>query len=82
MKENIVFSRDSKNVKKSYHLKNNILLLYAQRNIKIDPMEYRRQDSDIVVFMPKNSKCFLTSKLREEEIEQIWNYEQRLCIVI
>lgn len=82
MKENIVFSRDSKNVKKPYHLKNNILLLYAQRNIKIDPMEYRRQDSDIVVFMPKNSKCFLTSKLREEEIEQIWNYEQRLCIVI
>ena len=55
MKENIVFSRDSKNVKKPYHLKNNILLLYAQRNIKIDSMEYRRQDSDAVVFMPKNS---------------------------
>lgn len=30
----------------------------------------------------KTHKCFLTSKFREEEIEQIWNYEQRLCVGI
>lgn len=81
MKDNIVLRTDNKNVKKPYPLKSNIFLLYTPRNI-IDPMEYGRQDPDVVVFMPKNSRGFLTSKFGEDEIEQICNIEQRLWVGI
>ena len=39
MDEKIILKRDSANLKKPFHLKDNIFLLYAARNIKIKPME-------------------------------------------
>lgn len=65
MKENIAFRRDNKNVKKPYHLKNNIFLLYVPRNIKIDTTEYGRQDSDVVDSMSKRLQRLERRKQRK-----------------
>ena len=48
-KESVVFARDSKNVNRPLHLKNYVFLLYAPRNINIGPMQYERQDADVLV---------------------------------
>ena len=45
-------------------------------------MEYSKNDSGVVIFVPENSKCFLTSKFREDEINQIQCREQRLWVEI
>ena len=82
MKEDIIFKRNVTNVKKHCHLKNNVFLVYAPKNIKVGPMEYSKNDSGVVVFVPENSKCFLTSKFREDEINQIQCGEQRLWVGI
>ena len=82
MDEKIIFKRDSSNIKKPYHLKNNVFLLYAPRNVKIEPAEFRRIDSGILTFIPNNSRDFITSKVRENEINETGSGEQRLRVEI
>lgn len=45
-------------------------------------MECSKNDSGVVGFVPENSKCFLTSKFREDKINQIQSGEQRLWVEI
>ena len=40
MDEKIIFKRDSSNIKKPYHLKNNVFLLHAPRNVKVELAEF------------------------------------------
>ena len=82
MDEKIIFKRDDSNIKKPYHLKNNFFLLYAPRNVLIKPAEFSRTDSGIIAFIPNNSRDFITSKVREDEINKIWSGEQRLRVEI
>ena len=72
MEDNIILKKDSKN------LKRNFFMLYAPRNIKIEPTEFQRNNSGVLVFIPKNGLSFVTSKYREDEIIEISNREQRL----
>ena len=78
MDEKIILKRDSTNLKKPYHLKNNVFLLYAPRNIKVKPTEFQRIDSGILGFIPENTRGFVTSKFRVDKINEIWNGNQRL----
>ena len=82
MDEKIIFNRDSKDIKKPYHLKNNVFLLHAPRNIKVEPTEFQRIDSGILAFIPENARGFVALKFREDEINEIWNGNQRLWVKI
>ena len=82
MNEKIILNFDSTNLKKPYHLKNNGFFLYAPRNIKVEPTESQRFDSGILTFVPENAGGFVTSKFREDEINEIWNRNRRLWVEI
>ena len=45
-------------------------------------MEFGKIDSGILAFIPKNSRSFITSKFREDEINEIYNGNQRLWVEI
>lgn len=53
-------------------------MLYAPRNIKIEPTEFQIIDSGVLAFIPKNGRGFVTSKYREGKIIEISNREQLL----
>ena len=82
MDEKIILKRNSANLKKPFPLKDNIFLLYAPRNIKIEPMECTKIDSRILSFILKNVQSFLTLKFREDRINEIWSKEQHLWVEI
>ena len=50
--------------------------------MKVEPEEFSKIDSGILAFIPKNSRSFITSKFREDEINEIWSREQRLWVEI
>ena len=75
MDEKIILKRDSANVKKPFHVKNNIFLLYAPRNVNTEPMICIKIDSGILALIPENVRGFLTSKFRERNevwIQRLW----------
>ena len=82
MDEKIILKRDSANLKKPFYLKDNIFLLDAPRNIKIEPMECAKIDSRILSFIPKNVQSFLALKFREDRINEFWSEEQHLWVEI
>lgn len=82
MDEKIISKRDSANHVKPFHLRDNVFLLYGPRNIKIESMECTKTDSGIIAFIPKNVQSFLSSKFREDKINEIWSREQRLLVEI
>ena len=59
-------------------MKRNFFMLYAPRNIKIEPTEFQIIDSGVLAFIPKNGRGFVTSKYREGKIIEISNREQLL----
>ena len=63
-------------------MKNNVFLLFALRNIKVEPTEFQQIGSEILAFMTENARGFVTSKFRENEINEIWNGNQRLYVKI
>ena len=81
MNDKIILKRDNANLKKPFHLKNNIFLIYSPKNREF-PGEFQRIDSGIVSFLLKNARGFITSKFREDKIKEILNGEQRLWMEI
>ena len=71
MKSKVIFKMDNKNVKKPKHLKNLFFLLNAQKNMKICPMQYGREDREVVVSLPEKSKGYFRSKSKTLKIEEI-----------
>ena len=63
MDAKIILKRDSADVKKPLHLKSNVFLLYAPRKIKIEPMDFQRINSGILVFIPKMQMALLHQNL-------------------
>ena len=53
-------------------------MLYALRNITIEPTEFKRIDSRILAFIPKNGCSFVTSKFRKDKIIEIQT-ENNVC---
>ena len=53
---------------------------YASRNVKIEPTEFGKIDSGILAFIAKYSRGFVTSKFREDEINEIYSGEQCMWV--
>ena len=82
MDDKIILKKDSKTLKKPFHLKRNVFMLYAPINIKIEPTELQRIDSGVLALIPKGERGFVTSKYREGEITEISSREQRLWVEV
>ena len=67
----IIVKRSLANVKKPNHLKKNIFILYSPRTVKIEPATRKRIDTEIIVSLPKNSKGFVTSIFRGDEVTNL-----------
>ena len=78
----IILKRSQANVKKPKHLKENVFILYSPRTVKIEPATNKRIDTEIIVSLPKNSKEFVTSIFRGDEINKFNIEQQRLWIEI
>ena len=82
MKPTITFTRDTKNVKKPTYLKNGVFLIYVPKKMKISPVQFQRNDTEITLTLPKNYCRYFTSKFRSDEIEAIISNQQRIWIGI
>lgn len=82
MADKIILKKDSKTSKKLFHLKRNVFMLYAPRNIKIEPTEFQIIDSGVLALTPKGGRGFVTSKYKEDETIEISSEEQRLLVEI
>ena len=45
-------------------------------------MKFERFDAEITVTLPKHFQGYFTSKVKTDEIEQVWGHEQRIWIGI
>ena len=78
----IIFEIDGPGVKKPYHLKNNVFLIYLPRAITIDTASSIKIDTNIILYLPKKAKAFITSKFRGQEVYEINKEKSRLWIEI
>ena len=78
----IVFQKASPSIKNPQHLKRNVFIVYSPRTVKIEPASCSRIDTELVLLLLKNSKGFITSIFREDEIDEIYSEKQRLWIEI
>ena len=78
--EIIIFEKSSSSFKKPKHLKKNIFIVYCLRSVRIEPATSMKIDTEMVVFLPKNSKGFVTSIFQGDEINEICGQKQCLWI--
>ena len=57
-------------------------MLYSPRQLKIEPTSFRKIDTEVTAFLPTNSKGFVTSKFRSDEIKELFNGKHRLWVEI
>ena len=53
-----------------------------QGAVKVEPATSTKIDTEIIISLPKNSKRFITSIFREEEINEFSSKQQRLWVEI
>lgn len=46
------FKKDTSAIKNSKHMKRNVSVIYSPRHIKIEPENFRRTGTEIIVFLP------------------------------
>ena len=78
----IILKRSQAIVKKPRHLQKNVFILYSPRTVKIEPGTWKRIDTEIIVFLPKNSKGFVISVFRGDEIIEFNGEQRRLWVEI
>ena len=69
-------------MKKPLHLKQNIFVLYSPRTAIVEPATSSKTGTGITVILPKDFKCFITSKFRGDEIFELNSEKQRLWVEI
>ena len=77
----LIFTRDSKSIKKPLLLKDGTFLIYAPRKLKFPQAEFTRYYTENTVTLPSNSQGYFCSKY-EDEIEQFLSIKKRLWIGI
>lgn len=82
MKPTIIFKRDRRNVKKQFHLKNGVLLIYALRKRKINSMQFERFDAEITTTLLKDFQRYFTSKFKTNKTVQVCDHKQRIWVGI
>ena len=78
----IIFKRSQAKIKKPKHLEKNVFVVYSPRGDKIEPATSTKIDTEIIVSLPKNSKVFITSIFRGDEINEFSSNQQRLWVEI
>ena len=78
----LIFKRHTKNVKRPLYLKNGAFLNYAPRKSTIEPMQFKQNDANIVVSLPKDHKGYFTSIFKQYDIEAISDNKQCIWIDI
>ena len=78
----ITLKRSQANVKKPKHLQKNVFILYSPRSIKIEPSSFQKTDSEIIFLLPQNSRGFVTSIFRGDEIIEFNRDQQKLWVEI
>ena len=59
-----------------------MLLLFICHDIKVESASYRRIDKEVFVFLPTNSRGFITSKFNVDELKEVFEGEHCLWIEI
>ena len=57
-----------------------MLLLFICHDIKVEWATYRRIDKEVFVFLPTNSRGFITSKFNVDELKEVFEGAQCLWI--
>ena len=78
----IKFEKDSVGLKNPRHLQRNVFLLFSPRKFKIDSATSRKINREVTAFLTKNSKGFLTSKFRGDEINELFHGQHCLWVEI
>ena len=82
MDEKITFEKDNKGVKNLRHLQGNVFVLYSPRQFKIEPTSCKKIDTEVTALLPTNSKGFVSSKFRGNEINELFHGKHRLWVEI
>ena len=82
MEKKIIFEKDNFSLKNPKHLQKNVFIIYSPRAIKIEPATHMKIDTKLTVFLRQNSKGFLTSIFRRDEINEIFHGKHHLWIEI
>lgn len=82
MDDKIMFEKDNTTVKHRRHLQKNVFLHYLPRKLKIERASCKKIDTEITAFLPTNSRGFLISKFRSDEINELFNGKQHLWVEI
>ena len=78
----ITLKRSQANVKKPKHLQKNVFILYSPRSVKIEPSSFQKTDTEIIFLLPQNSRGFVTSIFRGDEIIEFNRDQQKLWVEI
>ena len=78
----ILFKKDTASTKNPNHIKRIAFIIYSPRHIKVEPASFRRIDTEILVFLPNNSRGFITSRFNCDELKEVFDGEHRLWIEI
>ena len=73
---NIISQRDQKSIKKPLNLKKHIFLNIFTKDSYSRNSNYSKTDTGITLILPANSKGFITSKFRGDEIFEINSEKQ------
>ena len=57
----IIFQKASPFTKNPEHLKRNVFIAYSPRTVRMEYATCSRIDTELVLFLPKNSKGLITS---------------------
>ena len=76
----ILFKKDTASTKNPKNIKRNVFIIYSPRHIKVEPASFRRIDTEILVFLPDNSRGFITSTFTGDELKEIFDGKHRLWI--
>ena len=62
---------DRVSLKKTHHLKNNVFVIYSPKAVILEPADSKKIDTNIVLYLPKESRAFIASKFRSQEIQKV-----------
>ena len=78
----IIFQKNKSIYQKSRTFEKKIFIVYSPRTVRIEPAICSRIGTELVLFLPKNSKGFITSIFGGDEINEFCSEKQRLWIEI
>ena len=82
MEKKIIFEKDNFSLKNPKHLQKNVFIIYSSKAINIEPATHMKIDTEVTVFLPQNSKGFLTSIFRMDKINELFHGKHFLWVEI